>query len=120
MRKSYRNKSKRRNGGAATVMPLSYYNPGAYEPAADKGRDLLEAIPPLGIRPKIGGRRSLRHRTRKHRTRRHHKNRGGFVPSVMDGFAAAASKYAVPIALFAGYKLMTRKGKKEGRRTRRR
>ncbi len=117
MRKSYRNKSKRRNGGAATVMPLSYYNPGAAEPAADKGRDLLEAIPPLGIRPKIGGRR---HRTRKHRTRRHHKKRGGFVPSVMDGFAAAASKYVVPIALFAGYKLMTRKGKKAGRRTRRR
>jgi hypothetical protein len=117
MRKSYRNKS-RSNGGGATVMPLSYYNPGAYEPAADKGRDLLEAIPPLGIRPKIGGRRS--HRTRKHRTRRHHKKRGGFMPSVMDGFARAASQYVVPIALFAGYKLMTRKGKKGSRRTRRR
>jgi hypothetical protein len=115
MRKSYRNKSNRRNGGAATVMPLSYYNPGAYEPAADKGRDLLEAIPPLGIRPKIGGRR-----TRKHRSRRHHKKRGGFMPSVMDGVVKAASQYVVPIALFAGYKLMTRKGKKAGRRTRRR
>jgi hypothetical protein len=102
-------------------MPLSYYNPGASEPDANAGRDLLKAIPPLGIRPKIGGRRSMRHRTRKHRTRRHHKTRGGFVPSVMDGFAAAASKYIVPLALFAGYKLMTRKGKKGTRRhTRRR
>lgn len=115
MRKSYRNKSRRRNGGAATVMPLSYYVPGAYEPSAGAGRDLLEAIPPLGVRAKIGGKR---HRTKKHH-RRHHKKRGGFVPSVMDGFAAAASKYVVPIALFAGYKLMTRKQKKGRRYTRR-
>ncbi len=99
-------------------MPLSYYNPGAAEPDANAGRDLLKAIPPLGIRPKIGGRR---HRSKKHHTRRHHRVRGGFVPSVMDGFVAAASKYIVPLALFAGYKLMTRKGKKgSSRRTRRR
>ena len=101
-------------------MPLKYFNDNYPEPAAPKGRDLLEAIPPLGIRPKIGGRHSMRHRTRKHRTRRHHKKRGGFMPSVMDGFARAASQYVVPIALFAGYKLMTRKGKKGSRRTRRR
>jgi hypothetical protein len=112
--KSLRNKSNKRNGGAATVMPLSYYNPGATEPAVNAGRDLLKAIPPLGIRPKIGGKRRS-----KHRTRRHHKSRGGFIPSVMDGFMAAASKYVVPVALFAGYKLMTRKQKK-GRQTRRR
>lgn len=113
MRKSYRNKTRRRNGGAATPMPLSYYHPGEFEPSGGKGRDLLEAIPSLGVRPKIGGKR---HRTRKYRTRRHHKKRGGFVPSVMDGFVRAASQYVVPIALFAGYKLMTRKQKKGSRR----
>ena len=115
MRKSYRNKSRRRNGGAATVMPLSYYKPDAVEPAADAGRDLLEAMPPLGVRPKIGGRRRKTHKHRAHR-----KAKGGFVPSVMGGFVEAASKYIVPLALFAGYKLMTRKGKKGSRRTRRR
>lgn len=108
MRKSHRNKTKRRNGGGATVMPLSYYNPGASEPAANAGRDLLKAIPPIGIRPRIGG----RHR----RTKRQRKTRGGFVPSIMDTFVASASKYIVPLALFAGYKLMTRKGKKRSRR----
>ena len=107
MRKSYRNKSKKRSGGGATNMPLSYYNPGAYEPSAGKGRDLLEAIPPLGVRPKIGG----KHR----RTKRQYKKKGGFVPTIMDGFVSAAAQYIVPIALFAGYKLMTRK-KKNGRR----
>ena len=114
MRKSYRNKSKRRNGGSATVFPLKYYDPAAAEPSAPAGRNLLEAISPLGVRPKIGGRRS-----KKHHTRRHHKTKGGFIPSIMDGFAAAASKYIVPIALFAGYKLMTRKGKKGSGRSRR-
>lgn len=107
MRKSYKNKS-RKNGGGATVFPLKYFNNGAYEPAAPAGRDLLEAIPPLGVRARIGGKR---HKTRK-QTKRHRKTRGGFVPSIMDSFVASASKYIVPLALFAGYKLMTRKGKK--------
>jgi len=111
MRKSYKNKSKK-NGGAATALPLSYFSRDAAEPAAAAGPDLLEAIPPLGVRPRIGGKR------RRHTKRR---LRGGFVPSIMDSFAAAASKYIVPLALFAGYKLMTRKGKRGSRRhTRRR
>ena len=121
MRRSYKNKSNKRNGGGATVMPLSYYNPGAAEPAVDAGRDLLKAMPPIGVRPRIGGKRSTR-RTRHRHTKRHHKTRktkGGFVPSIMDGFVAAASKYIVPIALFAGYKLMTRKGKRGSKRSHR-
>ena len=113
MRKSYKNKS-RRNGGGATVLPLKYFNNGAYEPVAPAGRDLLEAIPPLGVRARIGGKRRRRH------TKKHRKTKGGFVPSIMDSFVAAASQYIVPLALFAGYKLMTRKGKKgsRGRHTR--
>jgi hypothetical protein len=97
---------KRRKGGAATVMPLKYYNPNAPEPSANPGRNLLNAIPPLGIRPKIGGKRKTK--------------KGGFVPSVMNGFVAAASHYIVPIALFAGYKLMTRKKSQRKTKTRRR
>jgi len=97
----------RSKGGAATSFPLKYFNTSAIEPAVSAGRNLLEAIPPLGIRPKIGGKRKT--------SRVIKRSRGGFVPSVMDGFVAAASKYIVPIALFAGYKLMTRKGKKGSR-----
>ena len=154
-----RNKSKRLNkssikgaakGGAATVMPLQYYNPGAAPPSASAGRDLLGAIPPIGVRPKIGGERKSRKAprwpTRKSKTasrkvrdkiarratlalkaawaarikaahlkevsRKSRKSRGGFVPSIMDGFVAAASRFIVPVALFAGYKLLTRKQKK--------
>jgi hypothetical protein len=115
MRKTYRRTSRHathkrrhsRRGGAATVMPLQYYNPGAARPDAPAGGDLLKASPPNMVRPKIGGRRS-RNRNRK--------SKGGFVPSVMGGFIDAASKYIVPIALYAGYKLMTRKRSTRRRR----
>jgi hypothetical protein len=80
-------------------MPLQYYNPGAARPDAPAGGDLLKAGLPNLVRPKIGGRRKYR---------KSKKTKGGFVPSVMGGFVNAASKYIVPIALYAGYKLMTR------------
>jgi hypothetical protein len=106
MRKDRRTRRNRRRGGAATVMPLEYYNPGAAEPSAGAGRDLLKAIPPIGVRPRIGGSRKMK--------------KGGFVPSIMNSFAISASKYAVPVALFAGYKLLTRKRKGNRHYTRRR
>ncbi len=118
MRKTYRRKSRRaarkrsmrRHGGAATVMPLQYYNPGAARPDAPAGGDLLKASLPNMVRPKIGGRRN------RNRNRKSKKTKGGFVPSVMGGFINAASKYIVPIALYAGYKLMTRKRSTRRRR----
>lgn len=110
MRKLYRNKTKRR-GGAATVLPLKYFNELAPEPNASAGSDLLKAIPPIGIRPRIGGKRRTK-RIIKGRGRKTQRRKGGFVPSVMNSFVAASSKYIVPVALFAGYKLLTRKSKK--------
>lgn len=95
--------NKCRKGGAATAFPLHYF--GAKEPfAADAGRNLLPIpVDGMGVRPRIGGRRS-------------HKRKGGFYPSVMGNFTASASKYIVPMALYAGYKMMNHKK----RRTRRR
>jgi hypothetical protein len=122
----------RKNGGAATVFPLKYFDPSAKEPSAPAGRDLLEAMPPLGVRPKIGGKRVTKRMHKNHvkRTKRSEKSKkskkskkqkskkqkGGFVPSVMGGFITSASKYIVPLALFLGYKFMTRKNKKAGRK----
>jgi hypothetical protein len=116
MRRTRRNRTKRgkRSGGGATVFPLKYFNTHAEEPAAAPGHDLLGASG-MTVRPRIGGKRN----TRRSRKDRRNRSEGGFVPSVMDGFAAAAGNYITPIALFAGYKLMTRKGKK-GKGSRRR
>jgi hypothetical protein len=98
-----RRSRKRSKGGAATAFPLHYF--GAKEPfAADAGRALLPIpVDGMGVRPRIGGRRS-------------HKRKGGFYPSVMGDFTISASKYIVPMALYAGYKMMSHKK----RRTRRR
>ena len=63
--------------------------------------------------------RRARQNTKRRRTRRTLRTlrtKGGFYPSVMGSFVAAASKYIVPVALFAGYRLM----KKGTRRTKRR
>jgi hypothetical protein len=105
-------------------FPLKYYNSMAVEPSAAPGRDLLytvgntvrSAIPIMGGN-KRGTRskrnkRGTRNKRNKRGTRDKHgtcRKRGGFVPSVMGGFVEAASKYIVPLALFAGYKLMTKK-----------
>lgn len=110
MKKTNRKSSKKTSkkyGGGATVMPSKYYNSTASEPSANAGHDLLKAIPPVNIRPRIGGNRKI--------NRKFTRKRGGFMPSIMDGFVAAASKYIVPITLFAGYKLMTRKNKKDSK-----
>jgi hypothetical protein len=69
------------------------------------------------IRPRIGGgtkRRKQNKRNKKAKRTRKQRRRqsGGFIPTVMEGFCAAASKYIVPLALFAGYKWMTRSKKK--------
>lgn len=55
------------------------------------------------IRPRIGG-GSRKRQTLKTRGRK----RGGFVPSVMEGFVSATAKYVAPIALMSMYKYVSR------------
>ena len=68
-----RNKTKRntrrnkRKGGAATAFPLKYFDVGAMEPQASPGHDLLKAIPPIGVRPRIGGKHRKTRRQMKKR-----------------------------------------------------
>ncbi len=118
-RNTRRKRNTLRKGGGAGPLPLSYFT-GKEPVSADAGRNLLVSEG-MGVRSKIGGKRRA-HSSRRHRTRsKHSRRRGGFVPSIMGNFMASASKYIVPIALFAGYKMVKKSGlgfKK--RRTRRR
>jgi hypothetical protein len=107
MRKTYR-----RKGGAATSFPLKYFDNAIVQPMVQAGNDMLKSVNGV-IRPQIGGRRK-RHTKKRHMT---HRKKGGFLPSIMGNFTAAASKYIVPIALFSGYKLMTRKRNNKSRRS---
>ena len=113
---------KKQRAGQYGPMPLKYFDDSLAGPSAAAGHDLLKAVGPLGVRPMIGpvdvGPATMCSRGGKRRkATRRRKTKGGFVPSVMGNFLEAASKYIVPVALFAGYKLMTRKkSKKQSRR----
>lgn len=101
-------RSKRSTGGAP--LPLAYFGaaPQIGMPVAAGGDVLI----PHGslIRPRIGGGSTRVKKAKK--SKRTRKQRGGFIPTVMEGFCMAASKYITPLALFAGYKWMTRSKKK--------
>jgi len=95
-------RTKKTKGGAP--LPLAYFGaaPQIGMPVAE-GKDLLTHSGSV-IRPRMEG--------GKRRAKKTKKQRGGFIPTVMEGFCMAASKYIIPIALFAGYKFMTRTQKK--------
>lgn len=96
-------------------MPLAYFGgaPQIGMPVPE-GSDMVAGSV---IRPRIGGgtmRNKKAKRSKRSKRSKRTKQRGGFVPTIMEGFCMAASKYIVPLSLFAGYKWMTRskKGKK--------
>jgi hypothetical protein len=106
MKRSSTKRSSRRKSskGGNQPFPLKYFNLGASQPSAPAGSDILP-IRGNVVRPSIGGKRVLKTR----RARRQKRTKGGFLPSVMGNFVASASKYIVPLTLFAGYKLMTKR-----------
>jgi hypothetical protein len=118
--KNRRNRRTRRKqrGGEALPMPAPYLGkvPGMVQPNATPGQDLAQPNPETNtvrpFLPKMGGTRY---------------RKGGFVPSIMEPFAASAAQYAAPMALYAGYKMLTNKSRRSksarrrnaGRKTRR-
>jgi hypothetical protein len=117
-------KTKKSKGGAATVMPLQYFDPKAtLDSAVSAGSYLLNTTGSV-IRPRIGGSRKKSRRVRfklqggtKNKRKCGYKMSGGFVPSIMEGFVSATTKYLVPTILIAGYKLL--QNGKTGNKTRR-
>jgi hypothetical protein len=102
-------RSKRSKGGAP--LPLAYFGaaPQIGMPVPE-GSDMIAGSV---IRPRIGGGTKRRKQNKRNKkSKRHAKQSGGFIPTVMEGFCMAASKYITPLALFAGYKWMTRSKKK--------
>ena len=109
-------RSKRSKGGAP--LPLAYFGaaPQIGMPVPE-GSDMVAGSV---IRPRIGGgtkrrkqnKQNKRNKKAKRTKKQSGKQSGGFIPTVMEGFCMAASKYITPLALFAGYKWMTRSQKK--------
>ena len=118
-------RKRRQNGGEVQPFPSQYYglnrsssfNLGQIGQAGQAGQDLVKTSGEMvrNFLPRFstqGGRSRSRSRSR---SRRNKTRRGGFVPSVMEPFSAATSKYVAPVALFAAYKFMTSRKKKTRR-----
>lgn len=87
--------------GGNRALPLQYF--GAPAPvSAEEGVARMGSSGNM-VRPAIGGKRK-----KSKQSKRRTKKRGGFYPSVMGNFVPLASKYIVPLALFAGFKLMNK------------
>lgn len=86
------------------MMNHRYVQPSSPLPNASSGNSVLSFQGTM-VRPKIGGGRRVK--TKK----------GGFVPSVMEGFVSAAGRYVVPMAMYAGYKLMHRVSNKDKKKS---
>ncbi len=100
-RKMKNRRTHKKRGGNATNLPAPYFKAPLIQPIADAGHDLLKVVGDM-VRPRIGG------GSRKRRT---HRKRGGFVPSIMEGFSQMAGKYVLPLAMYSGYKLFNKSRK---------
>lgn len=87
----------------ATVLPAPYFKAHLIQPSAGAGGDLLYASGST-IRPRIGGSRKAKRTRRAKKARKVQK--GGFLPSIGEGFAMAASKYITPIALYGMFRFI--------------
>jgi hypothetical protein len=109
------------------VLNARYPNVDLPTPDAAAGRDTLNTLRTGSmVRPILhqtatfrgGKRRSMKHRraTRKV-TRQSRRQKGGFIPSIGEGFSALAAKYITPVALYSLFRFMN--GKSRTRRVRR-
>ena len=96
-------------------MPMKFFDPQAEEPAAWAGRNLQYASG-LGIRSAVGGKRQRRQKRSTRKSSKRSKRKGGFYPSVMGSFTQSAARFITPIALYAGYKLLTNRTRHKRRR----
>lgn len=103
--------SRKQKGGEVQPFPLSYYNQFRSNNTVDPGQDLAKSSGQVvrNFLPRFGTQGG---KLRNRRAKGTRKAKGGFVPSVMEPFSAAASKYITPVALFSAYKFMQKKNKK--------
>ena len=91
--------------------PPKYVNAPIPQPSAGVGYSMPKPNDMM-IRPMIsrinGGRRKGK-QTKRNNKRTNQK--GGFLPSIGQSFAAAVSKYLAPLAMYGMYKFVTRKNK---------
>jgi hypothetical protein len=102
-----RKTTRKQRGGAATSLPLSFFNPGSAPFSASSSNLSTAATSTLaraGIYQTGGGKKSLKQKSRKQKSLK--KQRGGFSPSVMGPFLKNVEALAAPLSIYLGWKMI--------------
>jgi len=112
--RSTRKLTRKQRGGAATPLPLSFFNPGSAPFSASASALSTAATSTLaraGIYQTGGGKKS-KQKSRKQQSKKQQKQkslkkqRGGFSPSVMGPFLKNVEALAAPLSIYLGWKMI--------------
>jgi hypothetical protein len=114
--RSTRKITRKQRGGAATPLPLSFFNPGSAPFSASSSALSTAATSTLaraGIYQTGGGKslkqKSLKQKSLKQKSLKQKslkKQRGGFSPSVMGPFLKNVEALAAPLSIYLGWKMI--------------
>ena len=99
--------TRKQRGGAATPLPLSFFNPGS-APLSASASNLSTAATSTLARAGIyqtGGAKSRKSR-KGQKSLKQKKQRGGFSPSVMGPFIKNVEALAAPLSIYLGWKMI--------------
>jgi hypothetical protein len=109
MTQSKRKTTRKQRGGAATPLPLSFFNPGSASSSASANALSTAATSTLarqGIYQTGGAKSRKQQKSQKQQSRKQKKQRGGFSPSVMGPFIKNVEALAAPLSIYLGWKMI--------------
>ena len=101
-------KTRKQRGGAATPLPLSFFNPGSASFSASANAistSQTSSLARQGIY-QTGGSKKQQSKSLKGKKTQKQKQRGGFSPSVMGPFIKNVEALAAPLSIYLGWKMI--------------
>jgi hypothetical protein len=102
-----RKTTRKQRGGAATPLPLSFFNPGSASFSASANAlstSQTSSLARQGIY-QTGGAKSRKGKKKQQKSLKK-KQRGGFSPSVMGPFIKNVEALAAPLSIYLGWKMI--------------
>ena len=106
-----RKTTRKQRGGAATPLPLSFFNPGSASFSASANAlstSQTSSLARQGIYQTGGAKKQQqkKQQQKKQQKTRKQKQRGGFSPSVMGPFIKNVEALAAPLSIYLGWKMI--------------
>ena len=106
-----RKTTRKQRGGAATPLPLSFFNPGSASFSASANAlstSQTSSLARQGLYQTGGAKKQQqkKQQQKKQQKTRKQKQRGGFSPSVMGPFIKNVEALAAPLSIYLGWKMI--------------